>query len=351
MTPIPFPELLGLLIKCTVFFLIVVTAVAYVVLFERRVVAHIQSRMGPNRVGWQGLLQPLADALKLISKEGIFPTDADRFLYLLAPVFASAPAFLSYSVIPVGPPISLFGQEIPLHLADINVALLFIFALGSLNVYGVFLAGWASNNKFSLFGGLRSSSQMISYELSLGLSVMGILMLVGSFSLVKIVEAQSVVPFVLLQPVAFLLFITAALAELNRTPFDLPEAESELVAGFHTEYSGMKFGLFFLGEYANMISTSCVSTCLFFGGWNGPNFFNLGLAVWGPIWFTLKVVAHCFFFVWTRGTLPRFRYDQLMSFGWKVMLPIGLVNILLTGLLIYWEPTRGLLARLLPGMF
>lgn len=344
MTPIPFPELLTLLIKCTVFFLIVVTAVAYVVLFERRVVALIQSRMGPTRVGWQGLLQPLADALKLISKEGIFPNEADRFLYLLAPVFASAPAFLSYSVIPVGASVNLFGQEIPLHLADINVALLFIFALGSLNVYGVFLAGWASNNKFSLFGALRSSSQMISYELSLGMSVMGILMMVGSFSLVQVVEAQARVPFILLQPVAFLLFITAALAELNRTPFDLPEAESELVAGFHTEYSGMKFGLFFLGEYANLISTSCVSTCLFFGGWNGPG------PVWmGPIWFTLKVAGHCFFFVWTRGTLPRFRYDQLMSFGWKVMLPIGLANILVTGLLMYWEPTRTLLARLIPG--
>ena len=333
--PMTTPEVLGLLIKCVTFFLIVVTAVAYVVLFERRVVAHIQSRMGPNRVGFQGLLQPLADALKLISKEAIFPREADRFLYLLAPVFASAPAFLSYAVIPVGGTVNIFGTPIPLHLADINVALLFIFAVGSLNVYGVFLAGYASNNKYSLFGGLRSSSQMISYEISLGLSVMGLLMMTGSFSLVKIVEAQARIPFIVLQPVGFLLFITAALAELNRTPFDLPEAESELVAGFHTEYSGMKFGLFFLGEYANLISTSCVSTCLFFGGWNGP-----GPAFLGPVWFTLKVVAHAFFFVWTRGTLPRFRFDQLMSFGWKVMLPIGLVNLLLTGLLMHWGVTR-----------
>lgn len=325
-----------LLAKCAAFFLAFTLAVAYAVLFERRVVAHIQSRIGPNRVGPQGLLQPIADALKLVAKETISPTSADRAIYLLAPIFASVPAFLAFSVIPVGPPLRLFGHDVPLRIADINVALLFLFALSSLNVYGVFLAGWASNNRYSMLGGLRASAQMISYELSMGLAVMGVLMLAGSFSLVKIVEAQAWLPFVVLQPVGYLLFLTAMLAELNRVPFDLPEAEAELVAGFHTEYSGMRFGLFFLGEYAGLVTASCLAALLFWGGWNGPTF---GLPpAWAGLvqigWFLLKVTAHAFFFVWTRGTLPRFRYDQLMAFGWKVMLPVGLANILVTGLIL-----------------
>lgn len=322
-------EVLGLIIKCVVFFLVAVTAVAYVVLLERRAVAHIQSRIGPDRVGFQGLLQPLADALKLISKETIFPLEADRLLYFLAPVFAAVPAFLAFSVIPVGPTLHLFGTDVPLHLTDINVALLFLFAVSSMNVYGVFLAGWSSNNKYSLYGALRSSAQMISYELALGLSVMGILMIAGTFSLVGLVEAQRPIPFAILQPVGYLLFLTASLAELNRVPFDLPEAETELVAGYHTEYSGMRFGLFFLGEYANMITAACLASLLFWGGWLGP-----GPAWLGPAWFLLKVVFHLFFFIWTRGTLPRFRYDQLMSFGWKVLLPIGLLNLLVTGIVL-----------------
>lgn len=329
---LPLDVVLGVVIKCLVFFFIVVTAVAYMVQFERKVIAHIQSRIGPSRVGPLGLLQPLADALKLISKETIFPRGADKILYLLGPVFASAPAFLSYAVIPVGPNLSIFGQDVPLYLADINVALLFIFAVASINIYGVFLAGWSSNNKYSLYGGLRASAQMISYELAMGLSVMGVIMLAGSFSLVDIVNAQAKLPFLLLQPVGYLMFLVAGLAEINRIPFDLPEAEGELVAGFHTEYSGMRFGLFFLGEYANIITTSCVAVLLFWGGWNGP---GVTQYPWlGPIYFTLKLLPHLFFMVWTRGTLPRFRYDQLMAFGWKVLLPIGLANILITGLII-----------------
>jgi NADH-quinone oxidoreductase subunit H len=328
-----FPEVLGIVIKCVTFFLIVVTAVAYVVLVERRVVALIQSRIGPERVGFQGLLQPLADALKLISKETIFPRDADKFLYLLGPIAAAAPAFLAYAVIPVGEPITLFGQEIPLYLTDLNVAVLFLLAVSSLNIYGVFLAGWSSNNKFSLYGGLRASAQMISYELGMGLAVMGVIMLSGSFSLVDIVHAQAKIPYLVLQPVGYIMFLICALAEINRTPFDLPEAESELVAGYHTEYSGMRFGLFFLGEYANLITVSSVATLLFWGGWNGPG------PVWlGPLWFALKVFCHVFFMIWTRGTLPRFRYDQLMAFGWKVLLPVGLLNILITGLVLALWP-------------
>ena len=329
---LPLDAVLGVVIKCLVFFFVVVTAVAYMVQFERKVIAHIQSRIGPSRVGPLGLLQPLADALKLISKETIMPRDADKLLYLLGPVFASAPAFLSYAVIPVGPSLSIFGKEITLYLSDINVGLLFIFAVASINVYGIFLAGWLSNNKYSLYGGLRSSAQMISYELGMGLSVMGVIMLAGSFSLVDIVNAQAQLPFLLLQPVGYLMFLICGLAEINRIPFDLPEAEGELVAGFHTEYSGMRFGLFFLGEYANIITTSSIAVLLFWGGWNGP---GLAHYPWlGPIYFTIKLAPHLFFMVWTRGTLPRFRYDQLMSFGWKVLLPIGLANILITGLII-----------------
>jgi NADH-quinone oxidoreductase subunit H len=327
---LPMDAVLGVVIKCLVFFFVIITAVAYMVQFERKVIAHIQSRIGPNRVGPLGLLQPAADALKLMSKETIFPRDADKLLYLLGPIFAAAPAFLSYAVIPVGPDVNLFGQRISLYLADINVALLFILAVASINVYGVFLAGWSSNNKYSLYGGLRSSAQMISYELGMGLALIPVVMMAGSFSLVGIVEAQAMLPYLLLNPLAYLMFLICGLAEINRIPFDLPEAEGELVAGFHTEYSGMRFGLFFLGEYANMITTSAIAVLLFWGGWNGP--FVDKYPALGVLWFTLKLLPHLFFLVWTRGTLPRFRYDQLMSFGWKVLVPIGLANILITGL-------------------
>lgn len=327
-----FTDVLGVVVKCLVFFAVIITCVAYLVQFERKIIAHIQSRVGPDRVGPFGLLQPAADALKLMSKETILPTNADKILYLMGPLFAATPAFLSFAVIPVGPAINMFGTEIPLYLSDLNVALLFLFAVASVNIYGIFLAGWSSNNKYALYGGLRASAQMISYELAMGLSVMGVIMLAGSFSLVSIVEAQAKMPFLLLQPVGYLMFLIAGLAEINRIPFDLPEAEGELVAGFHTEYSGMRFGLFFLGEYANMITTSALAVLLFWGGWNGP---GVAENPWlGPVWFTVKLVPHLFFLVWTRGTLPRFRYDQLMSFGWKVLLPIGLANILITGLIL-----------------
>ncbi|HEX7880237.1 MAG TPA: NADH-quinone oxidoreductase subunit NuoH [Candidatus Eisenbacteria bacterium] len=329
---LPLDAVLGVVIKCLVFFFVIITAVAYMVQFERKVIAHIQSRIGPNRVGPLGLLQPAADALKLMSKETIFPRDADKLLYLMGPVFASAPAFLSYAVIPVGPDVNLFGQKISLYLADLNVALLFLLAVASINVYGVFLAGWSSNNKYSLYGGLRSSAQMISYELGMGMALIPVVMMAGSFSLVSIVEAQSNLPFLLLNPLAYLMFLICGLAEINRIPFDLPEAEGELVAGFHTEYSGMRFGLFFLGEYANMITTSAIAVLLFWGGWNGPMIDKFPAL--GVLWFTLKLLPHLFFLVWTRGTLPRFRYDQLMSFGWKILLPVGLANILITGLIL-----------------
>lgn len=324
---LPLDEVLVLLIKCLVFFTVGMLVVAYLVLAERKILGHMQSRMGPNRVGPLGLFQPFADVLKLISKEAIMPREADKFLYLLGPFFASVPAFMAFAVIPVGEPVRLFGRDIPLHLTDLNIGILYLLALSSLGVYGIFLAGWSSNNKFSLYGGLRSSAQMISYELGMGLSLMGVIMLTGSFSLVEVVNHQARLWNVVTQPVAYAMFILCGLAELNRAPFDLPEAESELVAGYHTEYSGMRFALFYLGEYINMLNMACLATLLFWGGWHGP-----GPVALGPAWFFLKVFAHLFFIIWTRATLPRLRYDQLMSLGWKVMLPVGLANILLTGL-------------------
>ena len=317
--------LLVAVVKSILILAILLTGFAYATLLERKLVAGIQVRYGPNRVGPWGLLQPLADGIKLAFKEDTTPRGADRFLFTLAPLISTVMALCAFAVIPVGPAITIAGQTIGLELADVNIALLYLLAITSLSVYGIVLAGWSSNNKYSLLGGIRSSAQMISYELSLGLALVGVMLITGSLRLTDIVEAQRSVWFVFLQPLGFIVYIISAIAETNRAPFDLPEAESELVAGYHTEYSGMKFAMFFMAEYINMITVSSIATTLFFGGWHGP----FGLLD-GPWWFFLKVFIFMCIYVWIRATLPRFRYDRLMNFGWKVLLPLALLNTVLT---------------------
>lgn len=313
--------------KIVVVFGLMLLSVTYLTWVERKVIGDIQVRLGPMRVGPHGLLQPIADGLKLLFKEEIVPQSADRTLYLLAPAIALIPAFISFAVIPFGDQIRLFGQTIDLVIADVNIGLLYVFGVASLGIYGIVLGGWASNNKYALLGGLRASAQMISYELSMGLSVVGVVMLSQSLSLVEIVGAQARTWFIILQPIGFLIFLICAVAETNRAPFDLPEAETELVAGFHVEYSSMKFAMYFMAEYANMITVSAMATTLFLGGWRGP---------WLPpvVWFLIKLYLFIFLFIWLRGTLPRFRYDQLMRFGWKVLLPVALVNIMVTAVFV-----------------
>lgn len=313
--------------KIVVVFGLMLLSVSYLTWLERKVIGDIQVRLGPMRVGPHGLLQPIADGLKLLFKEEIVPQAADRTLYLLAPAIALIPAFISFAVIPFGDRIQLFGQSIDLVIADVNIGLLYVFGVASLGIYGIVLGGWASNNKYALLGGLRASAQMISYELSLSLSVVGVVMLSQSLSLVQIVDTQASVWFIVLQPIGFLIFLICAVAEINRAPFDLPEAETELVAGFHVEYSSMKFAMYFMAEYANMITVSAMATTLFLGGWRGP---------WLPpvVWFLAKLFLFIFLFIWLRATLPRFRYDQLMRFGWKVLLPIALVNIMVTAVFV-----------------
>jgi NADH-quinone oxidoreductase subunit H len=395
------PVLLVSLIKVLVLLFVVLTTIAYLVWFERKLAAHIQGRWGPYRTGPHGLLQPLADAIKFLLKEDMTPSGADRFVYFLAPFLTMSLAISSIALIPFGPAsIRIFGQPTPLVIADVNVGLLVVFAITSVGVYGVMLAGWSSNNKYSLLGGLRSSAQMISYELSLTLSVVGILLLAGTFNLSEIVMQQGgytwgVLPkWNLLSPtmpqlLGFFCYFVSAVAETNRLPFDLAEAESELVAGFHTEYSSFKFAMFFLGEYASMITVSCLATVLFLGGWLSPfpstpfwawtryfpagvfaaagvalffhgvgyhtNFGRIMLAalgaafcglaflwshagivdvVQGPFWFLVKVFAVLFVYMWMRWTLPRFRYDQLMRIGWKLLFPLALANVILTSLAI-----------------
>jgi NADH-quinone oxidoreductase subunit H len=294
---------------------------------ERRLLGWIQLRLGPNRAGPWGLLQPMADIVKLLTKEDVIPEGADRLIFLYAPAVVAMTALLIFGVVPFGDTWTLQGTKIPMVISDLNVGLLFAIALSSLSVYGVALGGWASNSKFSLLGGIRATAQMISYELSLGLSLVPIVMLAQSFSLVDIVGAQAKYPFVLVQPVAFCIFFISAVAEAKRIPFDLPEAENELVAGYHTEYSGMRFGLYFLGEYVTMVVLGALVTAFFLGGWRGP---------WLPplVWFFVKVTAIVFFLIWLRATLPRLRYDQLMHLGWKVLVPAALVNIVVTGAVI-----------------
>jgi NADH-quinone oxidoreductase subunit H len=395
------PLLVVVLPKVVILLFVMLTALAYLTWFERKVVAHIQARWGPYRVGPHGLLQPLADGVKFLFKEDVTPAGADKFVYFLAPFMALALAITSIAVIPFGPEgLRLFGQPTPTGITNLNIGLLILFAITAMSVYGVALAGWSSNSKYPLLGGLRSSAQMISYELALTMSVVGVILMAGTFNLSEIVNAQqgfhwgfmprwNVIGGPWPQILGFLLFGTAAVAETNRAPFDLAEAESELVAGFHTEYASFKFAMFFMAEYASMITVSCLATILFFGGWLSPfpqtplfawshyiptaAFALAGLALFahgvryltifgrivlpvlgvalfalgvlfsfpgvigfiqGPFWFLLKIAVFLFIYVWVRGTLPRFRYDQLMNFGWKVLLPLSILNVVITSLAI-----------------
>ena len=329
-------DLLITLVKIIVVELVLLTAVAYSVYAERRLSAFIQNRIGPNRVGPFGLLQPLVDVIKLVLKEDIVPENANRVIHAIAPGISVAVALSTFAVIPFGDKIVLWGREIKLQIADVNIGILYILALLSLGVYGITLSGWSSNNKYSLLGGLRSSAQMISYELAMGLSVLSVILINGSFKLDTIVANQYGWKWnIILQPLGFLTFLVSSFAETNRTPFDLPEAEQELVGGYHTEYSSMKFAIFFLAEYANVIVASAFITTLFLGGWQFPYLQDFGLpAFWVSILqvltFCAKVFFMVIFFIWVRWTIPRFRYDQLMNLGWKVMLPIALFNLILT---------------------
>jgi NADH-quinone oxidoreductase subunit H len=300
---------------------------------ERRLLAFMQFRLGPNRTGPFGLLQPIADGIKLFFKEEVVPEGANKWLFVIAPGLAIVTAFLAIAVVPFGGTVTIGGRQILLQIADLDIGVLYLFALSSLSVYAIVMAGWAANNKYTLLGGLRSSAQMFSYELALGLSWIGIIMLTGSFRFGDIVRAQDGWFwhwFMFKQPLAFLIFLVAGTAEANRTPFDLPEAETELVAGFHTEYSSMRFALLQMAEYVHMITISAVGANLFFGGWMSPVAFLPD----SPAWFVLKLLAFLFFFVWLRGTLPRFRYDQLMDFGWKVLVPLAVLNLMLTAIFV-----------------
>jgi NADH-quinone oxidoreductase subunit H len=317
-------------------FVMLLSSAAVMVYAERKVAALLQHRLGPYLVGPKGLLQPVADVIKLMFKEGLRPRAADPLLFALAPIIAATAAFAAFAVVPFGADTTLFGllkEPLRLQVADVNVAILVIFAISSMSVYGIVLAGWSSNSKYSLLGGLRSSAQMISYELSYGLALASVLVVGNSLSLTDLVNGQAgtwlgFIPrwFIFVQPLGFFIYMTAGIAETNRAPFDFPEAEQELVAGYHTEYSSMAFAMFFLAEYINMVTVSAVATDLFLGGWHGP-FLPESL---GWIWFLLKVSALLFFYIWMRWTLPRYRYDQLMRFGWKVLLPLAAINLLIT---------------------
>jgi len=318
------------------------TCLAYLVLVERKLLGWMQYRVGPNRTGPWGLLQPLADLLKFVAKEDVTPDTPNRIIFTVAPLLALVPPLMALAVIPFGGQMELFGRTIHLHITSINVGLLYILALGSLEVYGVVLAGWASNSKYSLLGGLRAAAQMISYELALTLSIVGVLLQAGTLDLAEIVRAQdgTYLGFIprwyafWYQPLGFLIFFISAVAETNRVPFDLPEADSELVAGYHTEYSSIKFAMFFVGEYAAMFTMSALATTMFFGGWTGPGADRIPLL--GVIYFALKMAVFLFIYIWLRGTLPRFRYDQLMRFGWKFLVPMALLNIFLSSALALW---------------
>jgi len=332
-------------IKSAITLFVLLTAVAYTVWLERKVVGHMQNRWGPTRVGPFGLLQPAADGIKFLFKEDLTPPHVYKPLYIAAPLIAVIFALTSIAVIPIGNSITIAGYSIPLQITDVNIGLLLVLGVTSMGVYGVALAGWSSNNKYSLLGGLRASAQMVSYEISLGLSLVGVLIMAGSFSLRDIVNAQSghfwgFIPRWNIfqgQFIGFFVYLMAAYAETNRIPFDLPEAETELVAGYHTEYSAMKFAMFFMAEYANMITVACLATLLFFGGWHGPVFGPPILQALLPVfWFVAKVFVFLFIYIWVRGTLPRFRYDQLMAFGWKFLLPLALVNLVATAIAVAW---------------
>ncbi len=329
------------LVKITVILGVVLLIVAYLTLAERRILAFLQVRLGPNRVGPKGWLQPIADGLKLFVKEDLIPAKAEKAVFMLAPMLVMVPALVVFSVIPFAPATDLFGllpRAIPPYVTDINIGLLFVLGLSSVGVYGIILGGWSSNNKFSLMGGLRSAAQMISYEVPMGFAIIAVLLMAGSLSLVRIVEAQKAAHLWFFLPgiLALGIYFICGVAETNRNPFDLPEAESELVAGFHTEYSGMKFAFFFMAEYANMLVVSSLATIMFFGGWLRP-FPSWGwlsfLDVIPPVfWFAGKVAAFILVYMWFRGTFPRYRFDQLMEVGWKWFIPLSLANVLIVGL-------------------
>jgi NADH-quinone oxidoreductase subunit H len=313
-----------LLFKLGIVLLALLLLAAYLVWVERKFLARLQIRYGPNRAGKFGLLQPIADSIKMLIKEDVVPADADRFIFLLAPAVVATTALMMFAVVPFGSYLTLWGRQIPLVITDLNVGLLYIFALASLGVYGVAMGGWASNSKYSLLGGIRGAAQMISYELALGLSLVPIIMLADSFSIVDIVNAQARYPFIVVQPFAFVIFMISAMAESKRIPFDMPEAENELGAGYHTEYSGIRFGLFFLGEYVHLQVLGALVAVLFLGGWRGP-------ILPPPVWLFVKIILVALMMIWVRGTLPRLRYDQLMALGWKVLIPLALINIMVTG--------------------
>jgi NADH-quinone oxidoreductase subunit H len=314
-------DLLLTIINLCIILGILLAIAAVLVYVERRLLAFMQDRLGPNRVGYQGILQPLADGIKLLMKEESQPQGANRLLFILSPALLLTVILLSFAVLPI-----------PNRIADINIALLYVLALSSLGVYGVVMAGWSSNSKYPLLGGIRAAAQMISYELSMGLSIMGVVMMAGSFSLVEIVNAQGKLPYILYQPLGFFVYFVSAVAETKRLPFDLPEAENELVAGYHTEYSSMKFALFYVADYLHIVLVGALAAVLFFGGWKGPLLPDM-------IWFFIKTGLFVVIFIWLRGTLPRLRFDQLMSFGWKILLPLALVNVLITGFVAIWVLT------------
>lgn len=336
--PVEFPEIpLWLtLVKALGVFVLLVLIVLFTIWFERRVVARMQLRVGPNRAGPFGLLQTLMDGFKLAFKEEIFPKSADRIVYILAPIITAIAAFMAFAVIPMGPMVSMFGYETPLQLADFPVAVLYIFAIASIGVYGIVLAGWSSSSTYSLLGGLRSSAQVISYEIAMSLSFVAVFLFAGSMSTSQIVNAQERLWFIILLLPSFMIYAVSMVGETNRAPFDLPEAESELTGGFHTEYSSLKFALFFLGEYINMVTVSALATTLFLGGWRAPwplSIWEGANEGWWPLlWWLLKVVTFLFVFVWLRGTLPRMRYDQFMKFGWKFLIPVSLLWIFVAGI-------------------
>jgi len=330
-----FGSLIGSLIMSVVILGGLLTGFAYMTLIERRVLARMQVRSGPNRVGLNGSFQPLADGIKLLLKEDIVPTQADKPVFTLAPIISVVVALAAFAVIPFGSEFNIFGWVIPLRLADVNVGILYIFAVTGLGVYGIVLAGWSSSNKYSLLGGVRSTAQVISYELAMGMAIIGVLILSNSLSLNGIVHHQEGTWFgfiprwnIFVQPLAFVIYLISAIAEVNRAPFDLPEAEQELVAGYHIEYSSMRFAMFFMAEYINMITVSAIAATLFLGGWSGPNVLG------GLPWFFIKISVFLFLFIWLRATLPRLRYDRLMKFGWYVLLPLALLNLVATAVVV-----------------
>jgi NADH-quinone oxidoreductase subunit H len=342
----PYIHAVMVIVAITIAFLVIMLLVAATVLAERRVLAFIQGRLGPNRVGYGGVLQPFADFIKTMMKEDLVPDQSTRFVFLLAPMIAVVTAIMAIIVYPFGPTVTLpFIGTIQLVIARFDVALLYVLGVTSVGVYGIALAGWSSNNKYSLMGGLRSSAQMISYELALGLSLIGVILISGTLDIYNIVEQQSgwygMQWNIIYQPLGFILYLIAAIAETNRVPFDLPEAETELVAGFHTEYSSIKFLLFFNAEYINMITVSMLATTLFWGGWNVPfaeYLFGRGtilFALVSVLGFFAKILVFLFFYIWLRGTLPRFRFDQLMDFGWKFLMPAAILNIIVTATLVF----------------